>query len=96
MAKFNYFAHEDFAVARKRRQMFALVLLGVVMVLWFISRMGIWQLPNNLSRESLSSLPLVGELMSYFLAGWIFYRVIRIGGKGVKWVFPSEPRRRRH
>jgi hypothetical protein len=95
MARFNYFAHEDIAVMRKRRQTAALGLLGVVLVIWLLGRMGFFQMPANVSRESLSGLPLIGELMSYFLAGWVFYRIIRVGGKGVKWVFPSEQRRRR-
>jgi hypothetical protein len=95
MARFNYFRHEDIEVMRKRRQLFALLLLGVVVMLWLLGRMGFWQLPANLSRDSLANLPLVGELMSYFLAGWVLYRIVRVGGRGVKWVFPSDQRRRR-
>ena len=75
--------------------MAALVLVGVVIVLWLLGRMGFWELPSNLSKDSLAGLPLVGELMSYFLAGWVFYRIVRVGGKGVKWVFPSEQKRKR-
>jgi hypothetical protein len=95
LARFNYFAPDDLEVMRKRRQLFVLVLLSVVFVLWLISRLGFWQLPDNLSRESLTALPLVGEFMSYFLAGWIFFRMIKVSSKGVKWVFPSDQRRRR-
>jgi len=95
MARLNYFSAEDVAVARKRRQMFALALVAVVVVLWLLGRMGFFQVPANLSKDSLAQLPFVGELMSYFLAGWVLYRMVRIGGKGVKWVFPSEPKRKR-
>ena len=52
-------------------------------------------MPENLGKDSLTHLPLIGNLMSVFLAGWIFYRVVKIGGKGVKWVFPSDQKRRR-
>src|SRR5215208_4059679 len=95
MARFNYFRHEDIQVMRRRRQVAALCVLSLVLVLWLLSRMGIWQMPDNVSKDSLSGLPLIGELMSYFLAGWVFYRIVRVGGKGVKWVFPTDQKRRR-
>ena len=95
MSRLNYFSAEDIAVARKRRQMFALGLLLVIIGLWLFGRMGFFQLPENLGKDSLAQLPFIGELMSYFLAGWVLYRMVRIGGKGVKWVFPSDNKRKR-
>ena len=95
IARLNYFRHEDIAVMRRRRQIAALCLLGVVLVLWLTSKMGFFQLPENLGKDSLSQLPVVGELMSYFLAGWVLYRVVRVSSKGVKWIFPSEPKHKR-
>jgi hypothetical protein len=96
ISRFNYFGHEDVAVMRKRRQMFVLGLLTLVLVLWFTARIGAWQMPANLSRDSLTALPYIGDFMTYFLAGWLFFRVIKVSSKGVKWVFPSDdPRRRR-
>jgi hypothetical protein len=38
---------------------------------------------------------LIGDFMSIFLVGWLFFRFIKISGKGVKWVFPSEDQKRR-
>jgi len=93
MTRLNYFSVEDVALARKRRQMLVLVLLLVVGALWMVSRMGIWQMPSNLSKDSLSQLPVVGELMSYFLAGWVMYRIVRVGSRGVKWIFPTEDKK---
>ena len=95
LARLNYFSVEDIAVARKRRQMFALALLVVLVGLWVAGRMGALQVPSNLSRESLAQLPLVGELMTYFLAGWVLFRIVRVGGKGIQWVFPSESQKRK-
>jgi hypothetical protein len=95
LSRLNYFGGEDVAVMRKRRQMFVLALLLVIVILWFSSRIGFWQLPSNLSRESLTGLPYIGEFMSYFLAGWLLFRFVRVSSKGVKWVFPSEDVRRR-
>ena len=95
LARINYFSVEDIAVARKRRQMFALALLVVLVGLWVAGRMGALQVPSNLSRESLTQVPLIGELMTFFLAGWILFRIVRVGGKGVKWVFPSDDQKRR-
>ena len=95
MTRLNYFSVEDVAVARKRRQAFVLVVLLVVGALWTINRMGLWQMPANLSKDSLAQLPVVGELMSYFLAGWVMFRVVRVAGRGVKWVFPTEDKKHR-
>jgi hypothetical protein len=95
MSRLNYFSVDDIAVARKRRQTFALGLLLVVLILGLAIRLGIMRLPDNLSRESLTAIPLIGDFFSVFLAGWIFFRFIRISSKGVKWVFPSEDQKRR-
>ena len=81
---------------RKRRQRFVLGLLGIALGIWLLGTMGFFQMPEKLGKDSLAHLPLIGNLMSVFLAGWILSRVVKIGGKGVKWVFPSEdPRRKR-
>ena len=95
MARLNYFRHEDIAVMRRRRQIAALCLFGVVLVLWVLSKMGYLQTPENVGKDSLAQLPVVGELMSYMLAGWVLYRIVRMGGKGVKWIFPDEPKHKR-
>jgi len=98
LAKLNYFSSAvDYEVMRKRRQRFVFVMLVVILALWLVSRMMGWEMPTNLSRDSLGALPFVGDLMSFFLAGWLMYRVVRVSAKGVRWVFPSDdPRRRRH
>ena len=96
LSRLNYFGGEDIAVMRKRRQMFVLGLLLLIVILWLASRMGFWQMPSNLSRDSLTGLPYIGEFMTYFLAGWLLFRFVKVSSKGVKWVFPSDdPRRRR-
>ena len=96
LSRLNYFGGEDVVVMRKRRQMFVLALLLFVVILWLASRMGFWQMPSNLSRDSLTGLPYIGEFMTYFLAGWLLFRFVKVSSKGVKWVFPSDdPRRRR-
>jgi hypothetical protein len=96
ISRFNYFGGDDVALMRKRRQTFVLGLLLIVLILGFSIRMGAVQMPDKFSRDSLSGLPFIGDFMAIFLAGWMFFRVIRVGSKGVKWVFPSDdPRRRR-
>jgi hypothetical protein len=95
MSRLNYFSVDDIAVARKRRQRFALGLLLVVLIFGLTIRLGITQMPDNVSRETLTALPLIGDFLSVFLVGWIFFRFIRISSKGVKWVFPSEDQKRR-
>lgn len=98
MSKLNFFSSSlDYEVMRRRRQRFVLALLAVVLAVWILSRFMGWEMPTNLSRDSLGALPFVGDLMSMFLAGWLMYRVVRVSAKGVRWVFPSDdPRRRRH
>ena len=94
-SKLNYFGGDDYQLMRRRRQTFVLFLLAGVMVLWGLSRAGYWSMPDNLSRDSLGQVPLIGDLMTYFLAGWLFFRVAKVSSKGVRWVFPSESRQRR-
>jgi hypothetical protein len=95
LEKLNYFGGNDYAQMRRRRQAFVAVLFGIVLMLWGLSRAGFWTMPDNLSRDSLGSVPLIGDLMTYFLAGWLFFRVAKVGSKGVRWVFPSDTRQRR-
>ena len=95
MAKLNYFGGDDIAVMRKRRQMLALGIVATIVMIGVAIRMGLWAMPENISRESLTGIPYIGDLMAVFLAGWMFFRLIRVSSKGVKWVFPSEDQRRR-
>ena len=97
LQRLNIFGGDDFAQMRKRRQTFVLILALVGGVLAVIAKQVGWSMPENISRDSLSALPFLGNLMSVFLAGWVLYRIVRVSSKGVRWVFPSEPRtRRRH
>lgn len=95
LAKLNYFGGDDYALMKKRRQMFALTLLVVLIVIWLAARMGRIDFPDNVSRDSLGQIPYIGDLVTIFLAGWIFFRIIKVSSKGVRWVFPSEDQRRR-
>lgn len=95
MEKLNYFGGNDYTQMRRRRQTFVGILLAFVLLLWALSRAGYWAMPDNLSRDSLGQVPLIGDLMTYFLAGWLFFRVAKVSSKGVRWVFPSDNRQRR-
>ena len=96
MEKLNYFGGNDYAQMRRRRQTFVGILLAFVLVLWGLSRAGYWSMPDNISRDSLGSVPIIGALMTYFLAGWLFFRVGKVRSKGLRWVFPQHKRQRRH
>src|SRR5215213_3720402 len=96
VSRFNVFVADDVSVMRKRRQMLVAFVLVLVVILWWSARMGLWVMPDNLSRDSVTRVPFIGDFMSYFLAGWLFFRFVRVSSKGIKWVFPSDdPRRRR-
>ena len=96
MEKLNYFNSNDYAQMRRRRQAFVGVLFALVLVLWGLSRAGYWTMPDNISRDSLGAVPIIGDLMTYFLAGWLFFRVGKVSSKGIRWVFPQDKRQRRH
>jgi hypothetical protein len=95
ISRLNYFSVEDIAVARRRRQTFVLGLLLVVLIVGLASRLGAVQMPDKVSRDSLAAIPFIGDFISIMLAGWLFYRVIKVSSKGVKWVFPREDQKRR-
>ncbi len=95
MAKLNYFGGEDVAQMRRRRQSFVLTLLGTIFLGAIVARQIGWSMPEDISRDSLAALPVLGNFMYVFLAGWMLFRVIKVSSKGVRWVFPSEDRRRR-
>jgi hypothetical protein len=95
LEKLNYFNSNDYAQMRRRRQTFVAILLAFVLVLWGLSRAGYWRMPDNISRDSLGAVPIIGDLMTYFLAGWLFFRVGKVSSKGIRWVFPQDKRPRR-
>ncbi len=95
LAKLNYFGGNDYAQMRRRRQTFVAIVLAIILMLWGFGRAGYFTMPANLSRDSLGQAPLIGDLMTYFLAGWLFFRVAKVSSKGVRWVFPSDNRQRR-
>jgi hypothetical protein len=97
LARLNYFGGEDLdvAVMRKRRQTFVLILILTIAVLAVAAKQLGWSPPENISREGLAALPVIGNVMVVFLAGWMLFRVVRVSSKGVRWMFPSDDRRRR-
>jgi hypothetical protein len=95
LAKLNYFGGEDIALMRRRRQTFVLGLIAILLVGALYARQIGWSMPEDVSRESLAALPVLGNFMYVFLAGWMLFRVVKVSSRGVRWVFPSEDRRRR-
>jgi hypothetical protein len=95
LQRLNFLGGDDIALVRRRRQMFVgtLILIGVVIAV--AARQLQWGMPDDVSRNGLAALPHVGQFMTIFLAGWLLFRVVRVGSKGVRWVFPSEDRKRR-
>jgi len=93
--RMQFFGGDDIVLVRKHRQYTVMVMLVVIAVGGLIFRHFGWSLPGNVSRDSLATLPYVGAIMQVFLMGWMMYRVVRVGGKGVRWLFPSEEKRRR-
>lgn len=95
LSKLNYFGGDDFAQMRRRRQIFVTCLLGFFLAAGFYARHIGWSMPEDVSRDSLAALPVLGNFMYIFLAGWMLYRVVKVSSRGVRWIFPSEHQRRR-
>jgi hypothetical protein len=59
---------------------------------WVAAFMGLVHLsaPTDMSREALlASLPLIGGVSGYLFTMFILYRIVRVGTRGVYWVFPT-------
>lgn len=95
LAKLNYFGGEDFSLMRRRRQTFVLGVIAILIVAGLYARQIGWSMPEDISRDSLAALPVLGNFMYIFLAGWMLFRVVKVSSRGVRWIFPSEDRRRR-
>jgi hypothetical protein len=93
--RMQFFGGDDIVQVRKHRQYTVMVMLVVIAVGGLIFRHFGWSLPGNVSRDSLATLPYIGAIMQVFLMGWMMFRVVRVGGKGVRWLFPSEEKRKR-
>ncbi len=80
-------------VGRKRR-LIALGALAVIGLIAMATRFLNHPIDlSNMSKGSLGGVAVVGQFMQVFLAGMIFYRLARIGGRGARWLFPeSDPK----
>ncbi|MFM9106538.1 MAG: hypothetical protein ACKOWF_07545 [Chloroflexota bacterium] len=87
---------EEMARVARRRQLLAIALFGGVGLLLFMnSRQG--NDISKVSRDSLADLQFVGIFFNMFFMVWMLYRVVRVGGKGAKWLFPQNTgNQRRH
>lgn len=84
-------------VGRRRR----LIALGIVSTLVLIYVV-LWMTDNEpplaaMGKDGLQSIAVIGPLMSLMMAGFLLYRIVRVGGKARGWLFPEpeKPRKRR-
>ncbi|MCC6314262.1 MAG: hypothetical protein IT337_09625 [Thermomicrobiales bacterium] len=88
---------EHFKLMTRRRQVLAAaVMLTIFLVMRAIQSNG--GSTSGFSRDSLAEIQGIGSLMQVFIVCWMLYRIVRVGGRGVRWVFPSNTnnKRRRH
>ena len=78
-----------------RRRLIAGGVLAVLVAGFVIANQMDFDLSGKLSRQGLATIPYLGNLMSIFIAAWIIYRIARVGGKGARWLFPSDQELRR-
>ncbi len=85
------------AAAGRRRRLIALAVVVVLASGFYWADMQGWNLGDFLSKGGLSNIDYVGPLFNVLIAGWLIYRIARVGGKGARWLFPEpeEPGRRR-
>jgi hypothetical protein len=82
-------SEEAFKQAARKRQMLAIAILATIgLGMWLYQRGG--QSIGNISRDSLGQLQYVGAIFQVLLVAWMLFRVVRIGGKGARWLFPQQ------
>ena len=80
---------EAFKQAARKRQILAFTILSVVvLVIWLYQRGG--QSIGNINRDSLAQIQGIGVIFQALLIAWMLYRVVRVGGKGARWLFPQQ------
>lgn len=80
-------------IARKRQLIAACLFTAIGIGFVIAQRQG--NDVSSFSRDSLGSLAGIGIFFNIFFMVWMLYRVVRVGGKGAKWLFPQEPTKRR-
>lgn len=78
---------EDMGRQRRLIALAGLAVLGTVALILRVTSHAVDL--SNVSKNGLGSVAIIGSFMQVFLAGMIFYRLIRIGGRGAKWLFPE-------
>jgi hypothetical protein len=71
---------EEFKQSARRRQIFAVVILALLGLGMWLFQQGSGS--GTFSRETLALIPYVGTIVQVFLAAWVLYRIVRVGGKG--------------
>lgn len=85
---------EEFKRAARKRQAIAIVAFAAIGVGMYLAQRNGADV-SNLSRDSLGQIQYIGVVMQIFLVAWLFYRVVRVGGRGARWLFPQQNSRRR-
>lgn len=80
----------------QRRRAIAVGVLAILSVVYLVlDRSGFdW---GTFSRTSFTSIAYVGPIFQIMLIGFVVFRMVRVGGKAGRWLFPGEeqPRKRR-
>lgn len=78
----------------RRRQLFAAVVLVAAFTAMRIATANGVEF-DNMSRDGLADLQYVGSIFQIFIIAWMLYRIVRVSGKGVSWLFPDPNGRKR-
>jgi len=85
---------EEFKRAARKRQIIAIGIFAAIgLGMWLAQRSG--NDVGTISRESFAEIAFLGFFVQIFLALWILYRIVRVGGRGARWLFPQQNTRRR-
>lgn len=72
----------------RRRRIFVASLLAVVTAAILFARSAGMDF-GKVSRDSLADIAFVGPFFQAVLMGWMAYRIVRVGSKGMGWLFPD-------
>lgn len=84
-------------LGKRRRMILVAVMAGIATTIVGFEMIGMSIPWGVMSKDGLRGLEGIGPFITLIMMSFLIFRVVRVGGKGARWLFPQpeEPRRRR-